>query len=73
MSLDDIRQLHGQLYKIGNIQIGITVNAFYVFLVAADSGRNKQNAFSLILLFDPPQVLLRSTAGISVICRLTVR
>ena len=60
MPLNHIGQFRRQLIQIGDIQKGIPVNPFNILLVTANSCRNKQNTFSLILLFNTSKILLCS-------------
>ena len=70
--LDDASQLDRQFVQVGDIQEGIPIDTLNVFLVAANSGGNKQDALAPVLLLDAPQVFLGCGAEIAVISGLAV-
>ena len=51
-------QLDGQLIQIGDVQEGITVDAFDAWLVVADGGGCEENLFAGVLLLDAAKVFL---------------
>ena len=58
MPLDQGGQFYGQLIQIGDIQVGITVDAFDAWLVVADSGGCEKNLFAGVFLLDAAEVFL---------------
>ena len=71
--LDQGGQLDGQLIQIGDIQEGITVDAFDAGLVVADGGGCEKNLFAGVLLLDAAKVFLSRGAVVTSIGGLTVR
>ena len=58
MPLDQSGQLDGQLIQIGDVQEGITVDAFDAGLVVADGGGCEKNLFAGVFLLDAAKVFL---------------
>ena len=72
MPLDQGGQIYGQLIQIGDIQVGITVDAFDAWLVVADGGGCEKNLFASVLLLDAAKVFFGCGAVVSGVGRLTV-
>ena len=70
--LDQGGQLDGQLIQIGDIQEGITVDAFNAWLIVANGGGCEENLFAGVFLLDTANVFLGCGAVVSGVCRLTV-
>jgi hypothetical protein len=70
--LDQGGQLDGQLIQIGDVQEGITVDAFDAWLVVADGGGCEKNLFASVLLLDAAKIFLGRGAVVSGVGRLTV-
>ena len=70
--LDQGGQLDGQLIQIGDVQEGITVDAFDTWLIVADSGGCEKNLFAGVFLLDAAEVFLGRGSVISGVCGLTV-
>ena len=73
MPLDQSGQLDGQLIQIGDIQVGITVDAFDAWLVVADGGGCEENLFAGVFLLDAAKVFLGCSAVVSGVRGLAVR
>ena len=72
MPLDQSGQLDRQLIQIGDIQVGITVDAFDAWLVVADGGGCEKNLFASVLLLDAAKVFLGCGSVVAGVRRLTV-
>ena len=72
MPFDQGGQLDGQLIQIGDIQVGITVDAFNAWLVVADGGGCEENLFAGVLLIDAAKVFLGCGAVVSSVRGLAV-
>ncbi len=70
--LDQGGQLDGQLIQIGDIQEGITVDAFDTWLVVADGGGCEENLFAGVLLLDAAKVFLGCGAVVPSVRGLTI-
>ena len=72
MPLDQSGQLDGQLIQIGDIQVGITVDAFDAWLVVADGGGCEKNLFAGVFLLDAAEVFLGRGSVVAGVRGLTV-
>ncbi len=70
--LDRGGQLDGQLIQIGDIQEGITVDAFDTWLVVADGGGCEKNLFAGVLLLDAAEIFLGCGSVVSGVRGLAV-
>ena len=73
MPLDQSGQLDGQLIQIGDVQEGITVDAFNTGLVVADGGGCEENLFTGVLLLDAAKVFFGCGAVVPGVHGLAVR
>ena len=73
MPLDQGGQLDGQLIQIGDVQEGITVDAFDAGLVVADGGGCEENLFASIFLLDAAKVFLGCGSVVPGVRGLAVR
>ena len=72
MPLDQSGQLDGQLIQIGDIQEGITVDAFNTWLVVADGGGCEENLFAGVFLLDAAKIFLGCGAVVAGVCGLAI-
>ena len=72
MPLDQGGQLDGQLIQIGDIQEGITVDAFDTWLVVANSGGCEKNLFACVFLLDAAEIFLGCGSVVSGVRGLAV-
>ena len=73
MPLDQGGQLDGQLIQIGDIQEGITVDAFNAWLIVANGGGCEENLFASVFLLDAAKVFLGCGSVVPGVRGLAVR